>query len=669
MITKFDKNGIAEHFKTRFAECLDEEDFEGAIDYLLKFSDECDNPEFHLALGMLYLLMVQDSDDNELLTLAFREFMMHIRLYPDCDAAYRNLLATVILREDPQSIIECIEWIKSRGGNLDEYLLDIGEAGIDILGVQDYGIMDIEAMYEPGEFGTIESGLSRDEAQSADEAPQPSAPHKNKIIAFAGGAATDDSDREAKRCDVAESPIEFEFDVPHGAMRDGTDKTFADDDDERLYEISRAILDTIEADAEAAFDYNAGTHGYDNVRKLMEQAEKYFGRKDYDKALAALDKIRLDEDPFYYSALAMRAYILMEAGRYPESDEALKAALEIRKNGALAGTLLCRLYELTGQYDKIPDVLKQTDVTDFVDCDHVYRAFKLAIEYCTAKDAIALAEKYIEEYNVMDMRRLYAQLLYNSGEKKRAADELYKLSRIFYDDFNAMYYYLSARSDVTRMPVDEEAPQDVIGAIVENLMLAVARSELDEEFISSDIFAYSLEFFLTLEYHNSRKLVVSMFDTLRKLSVTAGIEDKMLDALVSPYVEPIVKAVILAGLYSADNTRSVYLELSYSPVTVSRAPLGNGYSQGYYAAFALYVTLARGSAESFAKIAKKAKSHLKKSGRDEKHIAYYVFKKAWDEIRPDAAFDERVVYALGFSSKAEAVRAFAEIEKSAGAKK
>ena len=82
-------------------------------------------------------------------------------------------------------------------------------------------------------------------------------------------------------------------------MRDGTDKTFADDDDERLYEISRAILDTIEADAEAAFDYNAGTHGYDNVRKLMEQAEKYFGRKDYDKALAALDKIRLDEDPFY----------------------------------------------------------------------------------------------------------------------------------------------------------------------------------------------------------------------------------------------------------------------------------------------------------------------------------------------------------------------------------
>lgn len=98
MITEFDKNGVAKLLKKQFNECVRNCDYEDALDVLLKYADETEYADFHLTCGTLYLLMTQDSDDNELLTLAFREFMMHIARFPKCSVAYRNLLVVEFLR-------------------------------------------------------------------------------------------------------------------------------------------------------------------------------------------------------------------------------------------------------------------------------------------------------------------------------------------------------------------------------------------------------------------------------------------------------------------------------------------------------------------------------------------------------------------------------------------
>ena len=66
MITAFDKNGAVALYKREFAERLKEDDYEGALDRLLKYSEATENPDFHMACGMLYLVMSQSSDDREI---------------------------------------------------------------------------------------------------------------------------------------------------------------------------------------------------------------------------------------------------------------------------------------------------------------------------------------------------------------------------------------------------------------------------------------------------------------------------------------------------------------------------------------------------------------------------------------------------------------------------
>ena len=133
MITAFDKNGAVALYKREFAERLKEDDYEGALDRLLKYSEATENPDFHMACGMLYLVMSQSSDDREFLTLAYREFMEHIRRFPDCTAAYRNLLATVYLRRDPNAMLSCDEFVQSSGQNLKEIVNELADVGIGVI--------------------------------------------------------------------------------------------------------------------------------------------------------------------------------------------------------------------------------------------------------------------------------------------------------------------------------------------------------------------------------------------------------------------------------------------------------------------------------------------------------------------------------------------------------
>ncbi|MCX4314649.1 MAG: hypothetical protein OSJ83_12465, partial [Clostridia bacterium] len=88
MITEFDKNGALALYRREFTDALDACEYERALDNLLKYAEICDYGDFHLACGMLYLLMAQDSDDNELLTMSFRELMMYLRKHPDREIAY-----------------------------------------------------------------------------------------------------------------------------------------------------------------------------------------------------------------------------------------------------------------------------------------------------------------------------------------------------------------------------------------------------------------------------------------------------------------------------------------------------------------------------------------------------------------------------------------------------
>ena len=89
--------------------------------------------------------------------------------------------------------------------------------------------------------------------------------------------------------------------------------------------------------------------------------------------------------------------------------------------------------------------MRRIDIKDFADGAHVFKTFLYALKYCDSDDALALTKKLIDEYNIMDMRRMYAQMLYNKGDREYAKSELYKLARIFYDDINARYFYLVAR--------------------------------------------------------------------------------------------------------------------------------------------------------------------------------------------------------------------------------
>ena len=70
----------------------------------------------------------------------------------------------------------------------------------------------------------------------------------------------------------------------------------------------------------------------------------------------------------------------------------------------------------------------------------------------------------------------------------------------------------------------------------------------DDETVKGEMYDSYLELFLTLQYPREKQTSVAMFELLGRLVEDGRLEEKLRDALVSPYVEPLVKAVILSGL-------------------------------------------------------------------------------------------------------------------------
>lgn len=717
MIIKIDKDKIVEHCKTKFAECLENEDFEGAIDWLFKFHEETGDPDFHLPLGMLYLQMTAQSDDAELFTMAFREFMLHLRRHPDSVAAYRDLLATVFLYHEQTPMLECGKWILSRGLTLDEFLCDLDAAGIDFFDVPDYSFVEISELFDAGEYGEIDpvkaepTSADRDRAETervverepegefrrgagiipfsdiSDEAAttaarrpeardaKPTAGDKVLRPKFGGNEISDffnDLLDKFKPDDESEADGEPEelldrllSKLDESGLSEEMDAPLTAEEFEKLLIGEKENLDIFapEVTADGIKDVKISKDAHEHI----VNAEKLRGDGKIREAIAELDKIPHDLPPeLEYNVSVMRGYFCTDGGEYARAERELNHALGVKPHGALASTALCGLYEAENKTELIPSVLRGIDVKDFADGSHVYKTFLYALDYCNSDDAVKFTKSLIDEYNIMDMRRMYAQMQYNRGESDYAQSELYKLSRIFYDDINAHYYYLAARMKPKSLPIEEEAPQQILSAIVEGIMeVAAGNAKLLVRLIKEDkMFALGVEFFFSLEFANNRALLVKMFETVRIFARTPELDDIVRDALVSPYVEPIVKAIIIAELYAADRKQTLLTETGYCPWTYEGDPLGKRYSQGYYNAYAAFIMLKRRRHEvgEFFKVAEYVREHTAGLECEQRAIAYYVFRRAWNTVKHVGEPDDRVCYALGFNTKTEANKAYKLID-------
>lgn len=651
-------------YKREFAECLENGDYEGAADKLLKFSEAKSNPDFHSAMGVLYFLMTQDSEDRELLPLSFREFMMHLITHPDSRNTYRNLLAVAILRHDPNSIAETSEFITRRGYNVKELVDELSEYGLDIFN-DDSMYIDLDGMFTPADYGEIaDVGFlgGTDEDENTDEPiklTENPASSQSKVIKFKGNSQSGEPEAvkpssekiiRLKSDDAPENPVspsEF-FDVMmqlvRGEEQDRSGDEAEDDEDDFF-----SVTDDGPTDLSAKI--------------ALRTAQGFCVNGDYEKALEALDTIDRSTGRLYYCGECVRSNIMVEINKYDEAQAALDRAFAVVPNGALAGTLQCSLYEIIGEPEKIPDALKRIEVTDYVDSDHVYKALRFAVKYCTPTDALALVEDYIDEFNSFDLRSVYAQMLYNSGEKEDAIKELRLLSRIQYDDFNAQYYYLMSKAGVDKMPLEDETPQKVLGMLVDNI-IALVHSELftsGNELIESEAFTYGLEVFLTLEFRHTRSIVKVMFETLNVLATDRRLENQMRNALVSPYVEELVKAVILGKLLSATGGKTEFLtELSFCPISGETVPKAiEGGDDGYYIAYALTLMCCRKALPFLTEYYQKLIKSLRGVSFVARDLANFLWRTVKTKFKyKDKGIDERVHYALGYDTKAQANDAY-----------
>lgn len=724
MITEFDKNGVAKLLKKQFNECVRNCDYEDALDVLLKYADETEYADFHLTCGTLYLLMTQDSDDNELLTLAFREFMMHIARFPKCSVAYRNLLVVEFLRDDTRGALSVCAAINRHGLDLEYILTEVAQA--QLLFISPEAPANIDMLLAPGDFGTIDEfyedkapkgySIPPSYARSADgetvnTEKSDGAPDfirdkfvdvlngksggSDKILRFRGGTekgsgirgggrVIDFGGSDAKERELSEFRTFLDKLGVGYEFVDDCDEDYSDGDDvddllsKLLDEIMFIVADDYVDDemlrplrAYDEFDETwdltcAASNGMhvspDREDGAIHSAMVFLSENNPDAALRDLDKIDSDSEKYYF-ALAVRGMIFFAGGKEKEAEAEYLKAIDMYRDRALANLMLCELYEKQGKFERIPPLLENIDEADFPNTETVYKAYRFALKYCAPKDAIELIAGYIDEFNIFEMRIVYAQMLYNDGRREDATDELYKLTRIFYDDLNTAFFYFMAKLGVDKMPMETEAPQEIVAVLVEHIMDIVNSGQITEDIFDDVATAYGVEFFITLEFRNDWRVVKRMFDTVRNLAKNVFTQQKMRDALVSPYVEPIVKAVILSELLANSHTDPFVTELSYRPIFSETTVPPCGMSEAFYRAWA-YVFMLGGNLRLLpaeAAILNNARSRGGVPDLSTEQEAYYLVRRV---IESEKKTDERIVYAMGLDTKASANRKFAETAES-----
>ncbi|MCH5351605.1 MAG: hypothetical protein J1F39_06535 [Clostridiales bacterium] len=658
MVINFDKDNIASYYKRRFGECLDEEDYERALDYLIKYREAMGYPEFHLTCGMLYLNLTRESDDAELVYLAYREFMLHILRYPDCEAAYRYLIMTEYMRAGKLSA-EYVEWLAKRNIDISAVAMGIMKSCIDPNG----GPFPTELFFRRGDYGEIDSyrlqndsdGEVRPENDGMESAESAESKSNDKIIQFdlskCGSGAQPVFHSTTVAIDNPEADIRSiiskYLDVDEAGYEYYDDEDYDEYDDYDDYDDIDFEDDSADARIDGASDMPISILEDDPTSQKLALAEKLCSSGDYSGALEAVADITVF-DKKYYFALIMRGLVYLSSGDLESAESVLNKAKSLRPHHALVGTMLCDLYEAQEKPEKIPATLDDIDITTFMSGEHVYRAFDYIVKYYDADKAPDIIEEYIEEYNLMNMRLIYAQMLYNRGEKTQAVEELYLLTRIFYDDINIAFFYASAKLGIDRMPLEEEAPQSMLSFMVDEFMALVLSGNVSEKELTNDMFSTMLEFFISLEFRNDNKMLVKMFDTVKKIASNVDFEQKSRDALVSPYVEPIVKGLILSELLKRDRDSEFLAEVMYKPISsdcIGR--LGAGYPERYYTAYAFVAMLCGEAVDAFIPLAKRCKYVLKEDYGDA--LTYYLIKTSLDSYNVE--LDERYIQALGYKTK------------------
>ncbi len=695
MVIDFDKDNIALHYKRLFGESIADNDYESAIDYLLKYNEETHFPDFHLACGMIYLQMTRDSDDAELVYLAYREFMLHLIRQPNCVRAYRNLVITDYMRTSLTP--EYGTWFAKRGVDFGAILKEIIANTLESEGDP----FNFDLIFKQGEYGEIDPDYSEDKKLLLDMLDWDEYPYDkleklspeqkkaladscddktknalngfadavdNKVIDFnaaIGGkqkksvkhnSTVPFEKQEGELGEILKDLVdrEFESDIPDIDFYDDYD----DDDYDDAVDVDASVTDS---DGDPFAESDEPRDGDIPVTQKLGLAERLCSSGEYGPALEMLTGIP-KSDRNYFFAVAMRAFVYLESGDLKKAEAALAEAKSLRPSHALVGTMLCRLYEAQGRENLIPAVLDGIDITSYLSGDHVYKALEYIIKYYDEDRAIDVMEDYIEEYNLMSMRLIYAQMLYNRGEKEYAVEELYRLSRIFYDDINIIFFYISAKLGAEKLPVGEEAPQGLLSVMVEEYMGLINSGNLTKVDFYDDTVSVLTEFFISLEFRNDKKMLIKMFDTVKTLASNPDFEEKARDALVSPYVEPIVKAVILSEFYKRDTGTEFLAEVMYRPIPSDCiAKLGEGFSVPYYVAYAYVAMMCNDYLDVFVSEAEKCKNALGGEKVDDSALEYYLIKNAFDAC--DTEQEERYVFPLGFKSKAAAARAYAEIKK------
>ncbi len=737
MITKFDKSAKAQYFKNEFAECVEDCDYEGALDNLIKYAEAKDYPDFHLACGMLYLQMTQDSDDIELYAMAFREFLMHIRRFPDCERAYRNILAVLFLRGSYSQAIAACRWIRRRGIDLEKIVNELAESGI--LFISPSAPADIDGLFDFGEYGEIDPcPMDDDDTSFADTdyrytralTDKEYERERNERFAEMGetematalgfedylNGKTDKnptkimkfsaSDTAFENKNVRSGLIKFKPEKPHNAalanfrfvlerieekLEDGE---FDENDvieldksavgDTVLEELHKRLLQEFVFKTED--DYNDKYYGGDDdgapcifedfshdfmndeidvgdihkmtgeerPSKAIDVALCYYENNNTEKLYEVLNGIRYS-DPDIYKAIVLRAVIALDDRDYSSAERLLKDALSLDGSNPLALLLLTEVYESTDQTSKIPALLKRMNTSDFASVRHVYRVARLASAYCKRTDAMGIISELIDEYNILSLRVVYAQMLYNSGKKQEATELMYPMTRIYYNDVNADFIYGFMRDGGSKLKLTEtpEAPTEVLSAIYDDLISAAIGGGLSRTTECSELFASIVKSFTELSFEQPNKLLSDMFETVRILTANPSTSEIMRDALVDPFAEQIVKFVILSTILEYDRDASFVLEVNYSPLSDDAAPkLDRTIGKGYVTAYAFMLVYCRKALAEFVVTAAELAAIEPVKEWDDRDAACYLIKSAAKKykVKPD----DRLWRIIGYPDKSSA---------------
>lgn len=721
MIVDFKTNNVADTYRNKFGKCLDEEDFEGAIGVLLDYNEEFGYPDFHLACGMLYLEMSLESEDDEILTKALHEFMMHIRRFPTCQKAYRNLFAAVLLMEDPPPITAMWNWIIASGCDADEVIKDLAKMNVLIFSGREVGMWFSDLFY--GEYGDIDprptvrysaaktenneenvikfdtslikSNDTNDNAESNcidDSKKQDDTKRKSKVFKNltectkelgdtfkdVSCLSTDENevgDRATKTVDeLSDNGVEKEvcndspyftddfFDILDELLVKNniihTTKHYDNDKIELFNDDKEKGLESDEGDQRQIVEHNS--------LEIMDLALKAIDRLDLEEALILLSKIKPDSK-FYYDSLNLQVEVYMYLKRYAEAKFVLDAACAIKPHGAYCAIRLCRLYEKTKKTKLIPQVLANIDVKDFEDQSEMFKAHGFAVTYCNEVQLKAFLKKCIDEYNLLSMRLLYAILRYNGGEREAATEEFRKLHRICYNDFYYLYFYVCAMNGDDEIDYDLVPPPAALHGNMEYFFHLSDENNIDNVDVNTPEFQILLVLFLSLEINFNKNAMVAFFNVIRLLACDQRLGDVMRDALLltSRSIERITQAITLAELMLS-NPDETFLYFASCPSRCKFSAFEK-FTSDRASAFVYAFTLFYGKffnvdVSHVAEYAKKINGITSKMNiDDEQAFTYFIMKKLFGNKLNSV--EKCIPFALGYKSKAAAERAFEQFNE------